>query len=198
VARFHGLFYDRESRSIACRTVKLGWNLAGCVIASVPWGRGISAPPKRALRVGDEAAGRQPASLVNRSSQFSSTDRIVREVSKPPAVVRLCGLAVVLGQVCGVFALCFLPGPRPRRRFSCHPSGFEGFAGRRCNTRRSRRTDASTALLSHVGRSTSGCRQTYAAVDILVACAHGAEVPTPLQPRIAHASPYRPICNRVL
>ena len=32
----------------------------------------------------------------------------------------------------------------------------------------------------------------YATVHILVACAHGAEVPTPLQPRIAHAGPYRP------
>jgi HlyD family secretion protein len=40
--------------------------------------------------------------------------------------------------------------------------------------------DASTALLSHVRRTTSGCRQTYSTVDILVACAHGAEVPTPL------------------
>jgi len=101
-------------------------------------------------------------------------------------------LAVVIGQVCGVFALCFLPGPRPRRRFGCLPLGFEGLAAALVIRDDLVGIDTSTALLSHVRRSTSGCRQTYATVDILIACAHGAEVPTPLQPRIPHARPYRP------
>jgi hypothetical protein len=91
----------------------------------------------------------------------------------------------------GVFALCFLPGP-PHRCFSSLPLGFDGFsaAGVVCDDLVG--IDASTALLSHVRRTASGCRQTYSTVDILVARADGAEVPTSLQSSMAHPSPNGP------